>query len=125
MARFLLFLGLLLLLVTSSGKAQLFFEVDKVEDAQVKVFNVDNPDDADFYIYFVNTKEEVTKIGFWMEVETAKEAQVRLIFVDDEKQADFKVCAVDDSSKAGWKNSEDIRKSMLNLNPPDTTVVSP
>ncbi|HUW04979.1 MAG TPA: DUF6150 family protein [Williamwhitmania sp.] len=123
MARFLFPLGLLLFLVTTSGKAQLFFEADKVEDAQVKVFNVDNPDDADFYIYFVNTKEEVTKIGFWMEVETAKEAQVKIIFVDDEKQADFKVCAVDDSSKAGWKNLYDPRKSLLNLNPPDSTAV--
>jgi hypothetical protein len=118
MARFLLSLGLLLLLVTTSGKSQLFFEVEKVEDAQVKVFNVDKAEDADFYIYFVNTKEEVTKIGLWMEVETTKEAQIQLIFVDDEKLADFKVCAVDDSSKAGWKNSNDPRKHLLNLSPP-------
>mgnify|MGYP000968906871 CR=1 FL=1 len=122
MARFLYLLGLLQLLVTTSGKAQLFFEAEKVEDAQVKVFNVDNPNDADFYIFFVNTREEVTKIGFWMEVATAKEAQVKLIFVDDEKQADFKVCAVDDSSKAGWRNSNDPRKKLLNLDPPDSTA---
>ena len=116
MARILLLLGLLLFFAPIRGKAQLFFVTETIDQAKVKVFNVDTPEQADLLVFFVNTKPEVTKIGLWMEVETAPEAQVLIIFVDDEKLADIKICIVEDAAKAGWRN--EAKKDLLNLDPP-------
>lgn len=116
MARILLLLGLLLFLAPLSGRAQLFFETETVEQAKVKIFNVDTPEQADLLVCFVFTKAEVTKVGLWMEVETEPEAQALIIFVDDEKLADIKICIVEEAAKAGWRN--EAKKGLLNIDPP-------
>ncbi len=115
MARILLLIGLLLLLSPLVGKAQLFFQVEKVEQAKVKIFNVDTPELADLLVFFVYTKPEVTKVGIWMQVETEPEAQALIIFVDDEKLADIKICIVEDIAQAGWRN--EAKKDLLNIDP--------
>jgi hypothetical protein len=93
-----------LLVTASNGFAQMFFEVETVEEAKLKVFAVEAEAEADLFVYFVYEKKDVTKVGYWMEVSTPQEAQILLIFVDDPAQADIKIWLVDAPEQAGWRN---------------------
>jgi hypothetical protein len=110
--RFWLFLSCLLL-VASKGYSQRYFEVSTVDSAQVKVFPVDKPEDADLLVFYVYDAKDVTKIGLWMQVSNKKEANFFLIFVDDEKLSNLKICLVDAAEQAGLKNES--KKELLKL----------
>lgn len=99
-------LFVLLVICTKQGYSQKFFEAETIEDAQLKVYHVDDPKDADLFFCIVYDEKQITRIGIFMEVETPKEAQITLIFVDDPKQADIKVWLVETPEEVGWKNEE-------------------
>lgn len=101
-----IFAILLLIALSKSGFSQKFFEVEKIEDAKVKVYAVDDPKDADLFFCIVYDEKEITKVGIMMEVAEPKEAQITLIFVDDPKQADIMVWLVDTPADVVWKNPE-------------------
>ncbi len=107
---FLLFLFLSLAL---SGQAQRYFEVSTIDSAQVKVYAVDKPEDADLLVFFVYEAKDVTKVGYWMQVSNKKEANFLLIFVDDEKLSNIKICLVDAPEQAGLKNES--KKDMFKI----------
>jgi len=86
MNRFCLLLFVLFAL-TFRGQAQRYFEVSTIDSAQVKVFPVDKPEDADLLVFYVYEPKDVTKVGLWLQVSNKKEANFFLIFVDDEKQS--------------------------------------
>lgn len=97
-------LTLVAILLAEITFAQKFFEVEKVEDAQVKFYAVDDPKDADLLFCIIYEEQLITKTGIMMEVETPKEAQVLIIFVDDPALADIKVWLVEKPEEVVWKN---------------------
>lgn len=106
----------LVLLFGFPASAQKFFETERIEDAQVKIFAVDNPRDADLLVFFVYEEKDVTKTGIWMEVDDPKKADVLLIFVDDEKEADLKIWLVDTFEESKWVNEK--KRHLLKIKPP-------
>jgi len=104
---------LLFISLTSTGHAQRYFEVSTVDSAQVKVYPVDKPEDADLLVFYVYEAKDVTKVGLWMQVANKKEANFFLIFVDDEKQANIKIYLVDAAEQAGLKNES--KKDMFKI----------
>ena len=112
MRRFWLFL-LCLFLISLRGIAQKYFEVSTVDSAQVRVFPVDKPEDADLLVFYVYEVKDVTKIGLWMQVTNKKDANFFLIFVDDEKLANIKICLVDAPEQAILKNES--KKVLLKM----------
>ncbi|HCT31049.1 MAG TPA: hypothetical protein DIW31_10035 [Bacteroidales bacterium] len=99
--------------LTFRGQAQRYFEVSTIDSAQVKVYPVDKPEDADLLVFYVYEAKDVTKIGLWMQVSTKKEANFFLIFVDDENQANIKIFLVDAADQAGLKNES--KKDMFKI----------
>lgn len=94
-------------------QAQKYYEVSTIDSAQVKVFAVDTPEQADLLVFFVYEAKDVTKVGYWMQVSTKKEANMLLIFVDDEKNSNIKICLVDSPDQAGLKNES--KKDLFKL----------
>ena len=107
------FLLLCMIFLTNKGQAQKYFEVSTIDSAQVKVYAVDTPEQADLLVFFVYEAKDVTKVGYWMQVTTKKEANFLLIFVDDEKLSNIKICLVDSPEQAGLKNES--KKEMFKL----------
>lgn len=107
------FLLFLFFTLAIKGQAQKYFEVSTIDSAQVKVYAVDTPEQADLLVFFVYEAKDVTKVGYWMQVTTKKEANFLLIFVDDEKLSNIKICLVDSPEQAGLKNES--KKEMFKL----------
>lgn len=107
------FLLFLFISLTIRGQAQRYYEVSTIDSAQVKVFAVDKPEDADLLVFFVYEAKDVTKVGYWMQVTTKKEANFFLIFVDDEKLANLKIMLVDAADQAVLKNES--KKELLKM----------
>ncbi len=103
------------LLCQLPASAQKFFETERVEDAQVKIYAVDDPKDADLLVFFVYEEKDITKTGIWMEVDDPKLADVLLIFVDDEKDSDLKIWLVDTFQESRWVNEK--KKHLLKITP--------
>ncbi len=114
--KLLAYISVFVLLLTNQGFAQKFFETERVEDAQVKIFAVDDPKDAELLVFFVYEAKDVTKTGIWMEVDDPKLADVLIIFVDEEKDADLKIWLVDTFEESKWINEK--KKSLLKIKPP-------
>jgi hypothetical protein len=114
--KLLAYISLFTLALTNQGLAQKFFETERVEDAQVKIYAVDDPKDADLLVFFVYEDKDVTKTGIWMEVDDPKLADVLLIFVDVEAEADLKIWLVDTFEESKWINEK--KKSLLKIKPP-------
>lgn len=112
MYRFSFFL-LCIVFLTYKAQAQKYYEVSTIDSAQVKVFAVDTPEQADLLVFFVYEAKDVTKVGYWMQVSTKKEANMLLIFVDDEKNSNIKICLVDSPDQAGLKNES--KKDLFKL----------
>ncbi|RPH32997.1 MAG: hypothetical protein EHM93_06695 [Bacteroidales bacterium] len=107
------FLLFLFISLTFSSWAQRYYEVSTIDSAQVKVYAVDKPEDADLLVFFVYEAKDVTKVGYWMQVVNKKEANFLLIFVDDEKLSNIKICLVDAPEQAGLKNES--KKDMFKI----------
>jgi len=107
------FLAVCLICLTFKVQAQRYFEVSTVDSAQIKVFPVDKPEDADLLVFYVYEIKDVTKIGLWMQVSDKKLANFYLIFVDDEKISNLKIYLVDSPEQAVLKNES--KKDLLKL----------
>jgi hypothetical protein len=104
---------LLFFLLAITSRAQKYFEVSTIDSAQVKVYAVDKPEDADLLVFYVYEAKDVTKVGLWMQVSDKKEANFFLIFVDDEKLSNLKITLVDAADQAVLKNES--KKDLLKL----------
>jgi hypothetical protein len=107
------FLLLCMFFLTVKGQAQKYFEVSTIDSAQVRVFPVDSPEQADLLVFYVYEEKDVTKIGLWMQLTAKKDANMLLIFVDDEKDSNLKIYLVDSAEQAGLKN--ETKKDLLKL----------
>jgi hypothetical protein len=96
----------LLLFQGVSVYSQTFYEVDTPEEAQVKLWFVEDESQCDLRVSFVYDPKEANKTGHWCEVPTPEEADVKTIFVDDPALADLNLCMTMNSAKAGWLNEE-------------------
>jgi len=104
---------LCIVFLTYKGQAQKYFEVSTIDSAQVRVFAVDKPEQADLLVFYVYEAKDVTKVGLWMQVSSKKEANMFLIFVDDEKVSNLKIFLVDGPDQAVLKNKS--KKDLLKL----------
>lgn len=107
---------LILALGFNEGYGQKIFQADSEKEAQVKIFAVDEPDEADLWVCFVWDEKEITKTGLWMDMRFAHEADVVIFFVDEEKQADLKIWLVDTPQESKWLNPG--KQRLLNLKQP-------
>jgi hypothetical protein len=85
-----------------SGYGQKIFQADSGKEAQVKVFAVEEPNEADLWVCFVWNESELTKTGLWMDMRFAHEADVIIFFVDEEKESDLKIWLVDTPQESKW-----------------------
>ncbi len=95
---------LVLAFCITNGFSQKIFQADLAEEAQVKIYAVDEPDDADLWVCFVWEEAELTKTGLWMDMRFTHEADVVVFFVDEEKEADLKIWLVDTPQESKWLN---------------------
>lgn len=105
------FIFILFLLVgfTKVSVAQTFFEVDSIQDAEVKVYYVEDEAECDLKICFVYTAEEARETAHWCEVGDPNAADIKIIFVDTPELADLKLCVAFDPKEAKWLK-EEVRK---------------
>ncbi|MBN1183914.1 MAG: hypothetical protein JXB49_16600 [Bacteroidales bacterium] len=99
-----LILTFFLLLSSHNGFAQKFFEVETIDQAEIKVYYEMEDANCDLKVCFVYEAKDITKVGLWMEVPTASEADIKIIFVDDPSLADIHICVGDSPAQAGWLN---------------------
>lgn len=114
--RFLSILALIVPLDFGFSFAQKIYQADSPEEASVKVFAVDEPNQADLWVCFVWEESEVTRTGLWMDMRFAREADVIIFFVDEEKDANLKIWLVDTIEESKWINEK--KKNLLQLKPP-------
>lgn len=104
----------LLSLTVTFGFGQKIYQGNSANEAQIKVFAVDEPNDADLWVCFVWEEEELTRTGLWMDMRFPKDADIIIFFVDEEKEADLKIWLVDTVEESKWLNEK--KKSLLTLN---------
>lgn len=94
--------------LAASGMAngQKFFEVETIEQAQAKIFFVEDENVCDLKVWFVYEEAHVTGPGLWMEVPEETQADIKIIFVDDIEQCDMTICMGLNDTEAGWLNEE-------------------
>ncbi|PKP39137.1 MAG: hypothetical protein CVT98_03090 [Bacteroidetes bacterium HGW-Bacteroidetes-15] len=95
------------------GYSQKIFQADSPAEAQVKVFAVEDPDEADLWVCFVWEEVELTRTGLWMDMRFAHEADVIIFFVDEEKGSDLKIWLVDTIEESKWIKNE--KKKLLSI----------
>ena len=86
--------------------SQKFFEVETVEQAEIKIWYVMDDSECDLKVHFVYDEASITKVGLWMEVPEPSQADIQIIFVDDPSLADINVCVTDYADQAGWLRKE-------------------
>lgn len=86
--------------------SQKFFEVETMEQAEIKIWYVMNDAECDLKVHFVYDESSITKVGLWMEVPEPEQADIKIIFVDDPSLADINVCVTDYADQAGWLKQE-------------------
>lgn len=108
MQKLLIFI-IFLLGLSKVSVGQTFFEVDSIQDAEVKVYYVEDETQCDLKICFVYTAEEAQQEAHWCEVGDPNAADIKIIFVDLPELADLKLCVAFDPKEAKWLN-EEMRK---------------
>jgi len=98
--------ALLLFFGQNWAGAQVFFEVDSIPLADVKIFYVEDEAQCDLRVTFVYTYEEAAHTGHWCETGNPDDADVKIIFVDNPDLADINLCVAFEPEKAGWINKE-------------------
>ncbi len=88
------------------ANAQKFFEVETIEQAQAKIFFVEDENVCDLKVWFVYEEAHITGPGIWMEVPEIAQADIKIIFVDDIEQSDITICMGLNDTEAGWLNEE-------------------
>lgn len=97
----------------STGFAQKIFQAESVANATIKVYPVEEPDNADLWVCFVWDEAEITRTGLWMDMRFDHEADVIIFFVDDESQADLKIWLVDTPEESKWLDHS--KKNLLSI----------
>ncbi len=105
-----------LLLSATSSYSQKIFQAESASKAKLKVYAVEEPQQADLWVCFVWSEAEITRIGLWMDMRFDHEADIVIIFVDEEKQADLKIWLVDTPEESKWINNS--KKNLLTLKKP-------
>jgi hypothetical protein len=95
------------------GFGQKIYQGDSAKEAQVKVFAVEEPEEADLWVCFVWEEEELTRTGLWMDMRYPHEAEIIIFFVDEESEADLKIWLVDTIEESKWLNEK--KKNLLAL----------
>jgi len=95
------------------GYGQKIYQGDSPEEAQVKVFAVDEPEYADLWVCFVWEERELTRTGLWMDMRFPHEAEIIIFFVDEEEEADLKIWLVDTIEESKWINEN--KKKLLTI----------
>lgn len=89
-----------------NADAQIIFEVEDPELADVKVYYTSNPFEADLFVK-TSSDPHMAKAdenrGIWYFTMNPEEADVKLFFTDYGSQADFKVYFTPSVRQAGWK----------------------
>jgi hypothetical protein len=106
-------IAVLLTLLAHASFGQKIFQADFAEEASVKVYPVDEPDQADLWVCFVWEEEELTRTGLWMDMRYDHEADIIIFFVDDESQSDLKIWLVDTPEESKWLNES--KKKLLEI----------
>lgn len=102
-----LFIVLITTLATfGMANGQKFFEVETIEQAQAKIFFVEDENVCDLKVWFVYEEAHVTGPGLWLEVPEETQADIKIIFVDDIEQCDMTICMGLNETEAGWLNEE-------------------
>lgn len=117
MVRFLIALIIFSFLSIVNCHAQKIYQADDIQNASVKVFAVDEPDQADLWVCFVWDEAEITKTGLWMDMRFSHEADVIIFFVDEEENSDLKIWLVDTIEESKWLNES--KKHLLKLKEPE------
>jgi hypothetical protein len=107
---------LVLTLTVSLGYSQKIFQADSAEEAQIKIFPVEEPDDADLWVCFIWEEAELTRTGLWMDMRFAHEADVIIFFVETEEESDLKIWLVDSAEESKWLNEG--KKKLLTIKEP-------
>ena len=110
-------IALFVLINFSLGYAQKIFQADSPDEASVRVFAVEEPEQADLWVCFVWEESEITRTGLWMDMRFSREADVIIYFVDEEKDANLKIWLVDTIEESKWIN--DAKKSLLQIKSPE------
>ena len=92
----------ILLILSNLAQAQKFYQAETLEEAQLKLYPVEDPKDAELLFSIIYDEKQITKVGIMMQVETPKEAQIIIIFVDDPADAAIKVWLVDTPEEVKW-----------------------
>jgi hypothetical protein len=90
----------------SVSYGQKIYQAESAQEAQIKVYPADEPDQADLWVCFVWDESEITRTGLWMDMRFSHEADVIIFFVDEEEEADIKIWLVDSSEESKWINQE-------------------
>lgn len=104
MPRKLLILSLLIITYIGTSHGQKFFEVETIDQAQAKIFYVEDEKVCDLKVWFVYEEAQITGPGLWMEVPEENQADIKIIFVDDIEQSDMTICMGLNETEAGWLN---------------------
>ena len=98
---------LILLIITHlSAIGQTFFEVDLPEQADVKLYFVDDENTCDLKVWFVYDTASITGPGLWMEIYEEEKADIKILFMDDPALADMTICMGMGANEAGWLKEE-------------------
>lgn len=97
---------MLLGLSAFQGFGQKIFQADGPERATVRIFAVDEPEDADLWVCFVWEEHELTRSGLWMDMQYEHEAEVVVLFVDEEEESNLKIWLVDTPEESKWLNEK-------------------
>jgi hypothetical protein len=95
---------------------QKIYQGDSASEAQVKVFAVDEPEEADIWVCFVWEEKELTRTGLWMDMRYPHEAEIIIFFVEEESEADLKIWLVDTIEESKWLNEK--KKNLLTVKKP-------
>ena len=96
-----LFIWTVMSLISSSGNATKFFEVQYASQADYKIFVVDYPSQADCIIHIVdNASKSRRGSGLWFRSKFASQADIKIHIVKYASQADLKVFIVNSPSRA-------------------------
>ena len=117
MVRLLAAITLIIFLSIVNSHAQKIYQADDIQNASVKVFAVDEAEQADLWVCFVWEESEITRTGLWMDMRFSHEADVIIFFVDEEENADLKIWLVDTAQESKWLNES--KKNLLKLKEPE------
>lgn len=103
----------LALFIIGSINAQSLFNVSEQNQPDVKLFVVDDPNQADLNVHEVRSADKAkSNDGIWFFTKNIDQAEKKVCFVKKENQADLKIYFVSNQNEAGWRNES--KKSLLN-----------